>query len=402
MRPILLALALATLAAAQESYPFRTYVADIDAYSVTLAWGRANGTTRNTIGKGAPSDATAEIRIDGRTVPAKGSWAQVTGLKPDTPYPYTVRVAGEGEISGVVRTWPAKSNSLTFFVIGDFGTGEKVQYRLAARMEEERQRLENSGRPVRFVMSVGDNIYGKYSASGAQDRDWEKKYFAPYEKTLRAIPFKAVLGNHDGNQSERGGDLEACLDNFFMPYRWYRFEYAAFVEFLALDTTTNQPSGRPAPVYLSDTEQTRWLDTQLARPPLPWRLINMHNPLFTAGPNHDPFLPKAPHFLEAFRKSGVQAVFSGHEHNLQFSHRNQATGNIQFIISGAGGELRPSTVRKKMDDRQIAAWSNQNHFLVVTITGKQMAIDPVGIEPISLLDSAGKPATIPVRIQSNR
>lgn len=399
VRAILLLFVVAVSAA---EYPFRGYVADIDAESITLAWGRADGTARNSIGRGAAGNGNAVVRIDGRTLTIGAGWLRVAGLKPDTAYPYTVQVEGQGTVSGVARTWPAKATSLTFFVIGDFGTGEKVQYRLAARMEEERQRLEKSNRPVRFVLSVGDNIYGKLWASGAQDRDWEKKFFAPYAETLRAIPFKAILGNHDGNESEKTADLGVCLDNFFLPDRWYRFTYASFVEFIALDTTSNQQAGKAAPVYLADGAQSKWLGEVLAKPPLPWRLVAMHHPMFTAGPNHEPFLERGRHWFEAMRRANVEVVFSGHEHNLQFSERNEATGGMQFVVSGAGGELRPTKVQSEMAKAQIAAWSNQNHFLVVTITDREMTMEAVGYDPIRMQDAAGIVASKPIRFVSKR
>ena len=398
----LLLVAASAFSFAAGDFPIRTYVAGLDSTSVTLAWGTADGAGRNTIGKGAEGSGEAIVKIDGRTIPSSASWTRIDGLKPDTEYPYSVTLNRVVVASAAIRTWPAKSSELTFFVIGDFGNGSKDQHALAARMEEERLRLEKSDRPVRFVLTTGDNIYGKLSASGAQDRDWEDKYFRPYARTLLAIPFKAVLGNHDGNESEKTADLAACLDNFFMPDRWYRFEYASFVEFIALDSTRNQPTGRTAPVFLAGGDQSKWLAATLAKPPLPWRLVAMHHPLFTAGPNHRPFAASVPHWFLAMRSAGVQAVFAGHEHNLQFSERNAETGNIQFVVSGAGGELRNNSVRKKMTANHIASWSNQYHFLVVHITGAQMAIEPIGIAPINLVDSTGKAATIPVTVPTNR
>ena len=44
--------------------------------------------------------------------------------------------------------------------------------------------------------------------------------------------------------------------------------------------------------------------------------------------------------MQLFERSGVKVVFTGHEHNLQFSEDNDATGHIRYIVSGAGGQLR--------------------------------------------------------------
>jgi len=380
----------------------RTYVADLDAKSVTIAWGRTIGAKGNTIGREAVGSGKAELRIDGRVLTSTGSWQKVEGLRPDRAYPYTLTVDGAQVAQGSVRTWPEKTDSLTFFVIGDFGNGSARQRELALRLEEERVRRENAGQRVRFVISTGDNVYGKFSASGARDRDWDKKFFAPYENTLRAIPFKAVLGNHDGNESENPLDLDVCLDNFFMPGRWYRFGYGAFAEFVALDSTKNQAQGPAAPLFLAEGEQSKWLAGVMKQAPFPWRIVIMHHPMFTAGPNHEPFLHSAPHWFEMMKGGSVQAVFSGHEHNMQVSERSEATGNMQFFLSGAGGELRASDVRKKMAPSHIALWSNQNHFLVVTIQGKEMTVEPIGIVPMRLWAPQGPAAEKVIRLTSNR
>lgn len=307
-----------------EEAPFRAYVANIDEESITLAWGRASGGGgANTIGKGAAGSGKIEVRIDSRRVESTSAWERIGGLKPDTAYPYTVVQNGQTVAHGSARTWPIQTDELTFFAIGDFGEGSKRQFAVARKMENERLRLEKSGIAVRFVLSVGDNIYGKYSGSGGKDRDWEKKFFQPYAATLAAIPFKAVLGNHDGNESENEEDLPVCLDNFFMPGRWYRFTYGSFAEFIALDSTRNRIGTSKQPVFLAGGEQSRWLRETASKPALPWRLAVMHHPMFTAGPEHQSALSETRHWFETFRKSNVRMVFSGHEHNLQFSERNE-------------------------------------------------------------------------------
>jgi len=401
---LVLCLSLPFLAA--PAVPLRVYVADLGPDFVTFAWGRANGGLhQNTIGRNAQSSGAAEIQIDGRTLKTTASSIRVDGLKPDTVYPYSIRV--KGEVASVqnaqVRTWPVQAGSLTYFSIGDFGNGSAAQYKLAARMEEERTRLEKSGTPVRFVVAMGDNVYGKLAASGNKDRDWERKFFAPYAATLSAIPFKAILGNHDGNEVESAGDLEVCLDNFFMPGRWYNFTIGGLLEVFALDSTRNQPSGPAAPAYLADGEQSRWLRENMGKPAqAPWRIVWMHHPMFNAGPRHVAFLQPGRHWFDLFRNNGVQAVFSGHEHNLQFSERNAATGGMQFVLSGAGGELRSSNVRRSMRKANIAAWGNQYHFLVISVSPSEITVRPVGFEPIILWDPDGKVATHPLRISSNR
>ncbi len=376
----------------------RTYVARLSESSVTLAWGQTDGASgRNTIGMAAEPAGTARVLFGGREYQASNrSWLEVNQLQPDTTYPYQIQLGGRTIAEGSVRTWPSSATSLTFFAIGDFGNGSSNQLAVAQRMEEERQRLESRGESVRFVLSLGDNIYGRLSASGSNDRDWDRKFFAPYARTLAAIPFLAVPGNHDGNESERTADLPVYLDNFFQSSRWYRFSFGGLAEFICLDSTRNQLDGTKTPAYRKDGEQTAWLAQQLARPAARWRIAVVHHPMFTAGPEHPPFREQAPHWFSMFRDGSVRAVFSGHEHNLQFSERNAATGGIQFIVSGAGGELRDSPVRSRMAERQIAAWAAQPHFLVVRVNAEAMQITPVSVSPLQLINPVGSPVPVPV------
>ena len=384
-----------SLASAQK---FRSYIAQLNDSSFTLAWGTTEGTSKNTIGRAAQSQGAAVLEVSGRSYATSQSWYQMTGLSPDTSYKYELKLNGKFVSSGIVRTWPRKTQSLAFFVIGDWGNGSKTQFQIAARMEEERQRLAQTNSPVRFVMSTGDNIY----KGGSRDSDWERKFFAPYQETLKSIPFYAVLGNHDGNESEASADLPATLDNFFSPAgqmtRWYRFQYGGFAEFFALDSTTNQHPSATSPAYLESGEQSQWLKQQLAAKPLNWRIAVMHHPIFTAGPNHPPAMPKLRHWFEDFRKHGVSAIFAGHEHNLQISERNPASGNMQFVVSGAGGELRKSSVRKQMKSRNIAGWAPQAHFLLVQIEGDAMTILPIGTDPINLQNPSGGSIPLPIRV----
>ncbi len=376
----------------------RVYVAQLDESTFTLAWGKADGKFENTIGYAAKGSGQTSLQVGSKVYTTNASWYQMTGLAPDTEYKFVVKTAGQTVGSGSVRTWPKQSRSLTFFVIGDWGNGSRTQYAIAARMEQERVSLEKAGTPVRFVLSTGDNIY----KGGAKDRDWELKFFAPYQETLRSIPFYAVLGNHDGNESEASGDLPIYLDNFFGPSgrmtRWYRFQYGGFVEFFALDSTTNQYPNPKSPAYLKDGQQSDWLNQELKATPLPWRIAAMHHPMFTAGPNHKPSLLQLSHWFEAFSQRGVSAIFAGHEHNLQISERNAATGQMQFVVSGAGGELRSTSVRKRMNVRNIAGWAPQAHFLVVQIEGDAMTIMPLSNTPLILQNASGQSLPLPIRV----
>jgi tartrate-resistant acid phosphatase type 5 len=396
---------LAFLANAQQR--FYTYVLDLGADYVELGWGTTEGD--NTIGRSSPSFGDATIEIAGRTLLSKGNQITVAQLAADRSYTYKVSIKGRQIGQGEFRTWQAKATKLTFFAIGDFGTGKAAQYLVARAMWDEFQKRAKTDSPVRFILSLGDNIYGDISGflggaghTGASDRDWTTKFFAPYEPLIARVPFYPTLGNHDGNETERRGDLPAILDNFAFPQskpgRYYKFEYADFAEFFALDSTKNSERGSSTPAYLEDSAQFHWMQSEFAKPHPMWVIPYFHHPLFTAGPLHASSLSELAHWVKLFSDAGVKVVFNGHEHNFQWSEANQQTSGINFFVSGAGGELRAGNVRGKMSQSNIRAWAPENHFLVVEIDGKTMKVTPLSSGPMHVVDSNGNPVALPMTI----
>ena len=234
-----LAAACALAAFALPAQPrFYVYVGDLGPDRVLLAWGTAEGRGRNTIGRASESHGPAIVTLNGKHEVTDRNWLEVSGLAPDTVYPYSVSLAGRELARGQVRTHPSRATQLDFFVLGDYGNGSPGQNETARAMAREYERLKQAGRPVRFVLTVGDNIYADTlfgiptpRRTGRHDQDWEDKHFLPYELLLREIPFYMALGNHDGKESEQAADLPAQLDNFFFPgnrpARYYQFGFAS-------------------------------------------------------------------------------------------------------------------------------------------------------------------------------
>ncbi len=403
-RVLLLAAACLSQAAAQKFY---TYIGNLGPDSALLAWGTADGP--NTIGRSSPSRGEATVRVNNQTLTSRQNWIVVGNLKPDTEYPYQVALAGKTIGQGTFRTWAAKSTKLVFFVIGDYGTGNGAQYGIAKAMSSEFQKRNSSGNPVRFVLTTGDNIYGDLSNvlfgirhTGSDDADWAAKFFDPYQELLGHVPFYPTLGNHDGNETERHGDLRAYLDNFFFPgdrpARYYSFRYGDLAEFFALDSTLNTESGGTRPAYLEDGPQFHWMREVVPASKLQWKIPYYHHPVFNAGPRHVASYRELEHWVKLFESAGVKVVFNGHEHNLQFSEANQQSGGVRYVTSGAGGELRAGNVQNRMARSNIAGWAPQNNFLVVEIDGKTMHITPLGFEQVVVRNPNGGVVPMPLNV----
>ena len=386
---------------------FYTYVTDLSANSIELSWWTTAGT--NTIGRSSVSHGLATIKAAGQVVTSKSNQVVIAGLEPDHDYDYEITIGTTQVGTGHFRTWAANPDRVVFFVIGDYGTGKQPQRQIAEAMWKEFQRRQGSGNPVRFMLSTGDNIYGNLSSflfgvagTGADDRDWAAKFFDPYEPLLARIPFFGTLGNHDGNETESTKDLPAYLDNFPFPggkpARYYSFRYGNLVRFFALDSTKNTESGKPHPNYQPGSAQFGWMKKEFAQSGTPWVIPFYHHPVFSAGPLHAPSLRDLEHWVSLFQASGVRVVFNGHEHNFQMSEASAATGGIRFIVSGAGGELRPGGVQSNMLAAHVDAWAPQNHFLVVEIEGKVMRITPVSFEPLRIKNQIGEEVKLPIAI----
>lgn len=384
-----------------------TYVGRIETDSVLLAWGTTEG-KGNTIGRGSASLGTATIELGNQRLTSEQNWVEIRGLKPDTEYAYEVLLRGRRIGEGSVRTYPERYPKLAFFVLGDYGTGKPAQYEIAELMGREFERRKRSDNPVRFVLTTGDNIYSDRklwvfpTRSGDKDHHWESKFFEPYESLLRHIPFYPTLGNHDAKGSETEGDLSVYLDNFFFPTaepaRYYNFSYGGLVQFFALDTTRGAlDSGSLA----EGGEQWEWLRQSLVSTTAPWKIAYFHHPPFNGGPGHRASLDSLRPVVALFKKFGVHVVFNGHEHNFQYAGKNEETGEVLYVVTGAGGKVRTGGIGNKMAKSNIAAWAPQRHFLLVEIEDSMMNITPLGSRPVIVRGKDGKPVPMPIRVYAS-
>lgn len=388
-----------------------TYVGRITSDSFLVAWGTAEG-KGNTIGRGSVSLGPAVVEANGRSFAAERSnWAEVTGLDPDREYPYRILIAGREVGRGQVRTFPKTAERLSFFVMGDFGSGKQPQYEIARAMAREFETRRTSANPVRFVLTTGDNIYYASRVLGliptgpdGQDRDWRKKFFEPYEPLLRQIPFYPTIGNHERKHATGNPDdeyLTTYLDNFFFPSNrpspYYAFSFGGLADFFALDTTALWL--RPLGASLAERGgQFQWLADALPRARSPWKIAYFHHSPFTAGPAHEASFNVLAHVVKQFKDAGVQAVFSGHEHNFQFTERNGDTGRTLYVVSGAGGQLRAGNIYSAMNKSGIAGWAPQRHFLLVEIERETLRVTPLSSEPVIVRDMHGRPIPMPIAV----
>lgn len=243
---------------------------------------------------------------------------------------------------------------LRFLAIGDMGTGDENQARVADGMEAVCLDLGCD-----LVIGMGDNIY-EVGVTSPYDPQFEVKFELPYQDL--DAPFYMTLGNHD-NGGVRGahalGDLQIAYseredrlsDKWHMPARWYEHTHGD-VRFIALDTNINWynnsgASGETGVDLLSADPnaeaETAFIESVLAQPWDGWTIMHGHHPLYSNGDHGDTGMPTG-WWLEyvTCRLGDVDVSFSGHDHDLQWIKAKPDTcGDTEFIISGAAAKTRP-------------------------------------------------------------
>ncbi|HVL80222.1 MAG TPA: metallophosphoesterase [Actinomycetota bacterium] len=235
---------------------------------------------------------------------------------------------------------------LTFAVIGDFGTGDDPQLRIASALRARRSGLD-------ALVTTGDNIY-----PDGHPRRFERAWHGPYGWVEEAgLEVVASLGNHDV-QTDGGRPVMQLMG---MPARWYERELGP-VRFLVLDA--NRPH---------DPEQLRHLRAALAAPSAAWTVLVFHQPVHSCGRHGStPALRAA--WEPVIREGGADLVLNGHDHNYQ---RFAPIDGVPYVVTGGGGAgLYPVGGCPEGTPAPEAA-AVTHHYLWVTATPGSLELEAV-------------------------
>ncbi len=239
---------------------------------------------------------------------------------------------------------PNVDGSVKFAVIGDSGSGDQIQFDVAAQMVKSRQ-----GFKFDRVIMLGDNIYG-----GQTPQDLDKKFAQPYKDLLKdGVDFYAALGNHDSQDNR-------LYKPFHMGGERYYTYSTKNVRFFVLDTD------------LLDPKQLTWLDAALKSATEPWKIAYFHHPLYSDGRTHGSDVNLRVVLEPLFVTYGVSVVFAGHDHIYE---RIVPQKGITHFVSGSGGQLRPGDYRKSA--MSAAGFDSDCTFMLVEINGSDMTFQAI-------------------------
>ncbi len=220
---------------------------------------------------------------------------------------------------------------IRFYVIGDWGTGGKLQREVAAAMT----RKSKIAKP-QFILSTGDNIYPD-GVQGADDPQWRSKFEDIYSAEQLQLPWYATLGNHDYRKNPDAQiDYGKTNHRWNMPARYYKFnksDQECSIDFFAIDTQliTIGKGG----------EQLAWLERSLADSTADWKLVFGHIMIRSYGVYENP--PAMVKLVKPILdKHNADAYFCGHDHNLQCI-KYPEDKFYQIISGGGGGSRNPLT-----------------------------------------------------------
>lgn len=256
-----------------------------------------------------------------------------------------VRGAAGPVVTGVPL--PNKRGSLKFLVLGDFGTGGRGQYELAAEMARFHETF-----PVDLAITVGDNLYGS-----ERPQDFKVKFENPYKPLLDAgVKFYASLGNHDARE-------QRYYNLFNMDGKLYYSLKAPgeSVRFFMLDSTYPVP------------EQFVWLEQELKDSNEDWKIAVFHHPLYSSGGRHGSNLQLRETLEPLLLRYNVSVSLSGHDH---FYERIKPQRGIVHFIVGSGGQLAVGDIDKR-SALTAQGFDTECVFLAVEISGDTMVFNAI-------------------------
>jgi predicted phosphodiesterase len=223
-----------------------------------------------------------------------------------------------------------------FYVIGDWGRKGKHHQRAVAEAMNTTAKKAN---PM-FIISTGDNFY-TFGVKSTKDKLWQKSFENIYDgDAIKNTDWYPVLGNHDNYGNEQAQiDYSKVNPRWKMPSDYFATFFKSndgsslVFNFINTEPLVNSSSNKNA-------AQWQWIDSTLTNTDATWKFAIGHHPVYSSNPTHGDSKTLQDQLKPILEKSNTQLYFCGHDHDLQ--HQQPKGSKVDYIVSGAGSELRPS------------------------------------------------------------
>uniref|UniRef100_A0AAV1VGZ1 Calcineurin-like phosphoesterase domain-containing protein n=1 Tax=Peronospora matthiolae TaxID=2874970 RepID=A0AAV1VGZ1_9STRA len=262
-----------------------------------------------------------------------------------------------------VKAFPEETN---FIAIGDFGTGNESQRKVALALENFTSRMDP---PLAFVLSTGDQIYDQGIESVA-DPLLSTNFEQMYTHATLQVPWYVTIGNHDCE-----GSIDAMLQYadkkdslWYMPRRYYSVDRPVapktILRLVVIDACDLVCGREPRDIRCKERmieqssaatrqSQYEWIEATLsagkpAGVDQMWTIVMGHWGVYSFAGNAD--TPELINVLDPMlKKYKVHAYFNGHDHSMQHIRKvdtNNSSIIRNYFVSGAGGydihDLQPN------------------------------------------------------------
>ena len=235
-----------------------------------------------------------------------------------------------GDRSLYQGTTPAITNrTVTLLALGDQGTGDWRQRRVAALLETACRWPTD----LNSILLLGDNFYFD-GVDSTEDTLWSTDFEQAYDyPCLTNQSFYAILGNHD-HRSNYAAQIDYSTGKmgtgrWHMPARAYvrsigQVGGKSLVRIAVIDTSWEA------------TEQMKLLRKAFSNPDdSVWRIVAGHMNIRTGSEKYASDQRTMQKFLPLLKELDVHLYLSGHSHNQQLIVMEREP---VYVISGAGGK----------------------------------------------------------------
>lgn len=209
---------------------------------------------------------------------------------------------------------PPPPAGLTFLVYGDTRSNPQIHRQCVAQLVRHTD--------ASFVCHTGDMV-----GDGSQWSLWEQ--FLEITEPLRTrLPFCSAIGNHDlprENAVRAMRQMPGIPPDVSESATYYGFD-AGFVRIAMLDSES---------MIGGDDRQCEWVRAFFAQAPDRFKIIMLHRPLWSPGPNGSCGIIREK-LVPIIRETGVRLMFTAHDHMYYRTYRE---GLTQVITAGGGAPL---------------------------------------------------------------
>ena len=260
-----------------------------------------------------------------------------------------------------VEIIPFRADHLQVIVLGDTGTGNEDQLKVADGMAKV---CDQAG--CDFVLLLGDNFYPN-GVKSILDKQFYTKFEQVYNKIKK--PFFAVLGNHDVKQNAFTQIMYSLRSDYWrMPNYEYSFETAQ-ARFYGLNTNCPFSFERLRNKLNRDDAELKANADKL-----PWTIAFGHHSVYSNGTHGDTDVITR-NYWNWILDGRIDLYLAGHNHHLSLLQYGETS--TEYVISGAGGtHYRTNSEREKLNKSEASNvfTYNDTGFVWLDINSEKLLI----------------------------